>query len=82
MVFGREITKYQLKNDSSGFLVGDTQMLDSMPSHVFNSVEFNNYEVFSQRRRNEDDISLEVPNGYERHPNNYYQMWFNRDIYN
>ena len=82
MVFGREIANYQLKVDDYRFLIGDCQIVDSQPTHVFNSVELDNPLVFSKRRSVSEDISNVVPTGYERHPNNYYQMWHDRDIFN
>lgn len=82
MVLGREIAKYQLYNDDNRFLIGDCQILDGKPTHVFNSVDLDNPLVFSSRRGISEDVSSLVPTGYELHPNNYYKMWMDRDIYN
>jgi mannosyltransferase OCH1-like enzyme len=81
MVFGREITKYQLLNDDYRFLMGECQLIDSKPSHMFTDVTMSDSVIFSQRRASTEDISSEVPTGYEMHPNNYYQMWFDRTVY-
>jgi len=81
MVFGREIAKYQFDTPSN-FLIGDCQMMGSRPSHVFNTIDFDDPIVFSRRRSLNEDISKYVPTGYEKHPNNYYKMWFDRTIFN
>lgn len=82
MVFGREIAKYQINKDNTKFLIGDCQIIDGRPTHVFNSVELDNPVVFSSRRGIDEDVSSLVPSGYELHPNNYYKMWMDRNIYN
>lgn len=82
MVFGREIAKYQLQNDDTRLLVGDCQIVSGKPTHVFNSIDLDDPVVFSDKRAIRDDVSFAVPTGYELHPNNYYSMWMDRNIYN
>lgn len=82
MVFGREIANYQLSNDDHKLLIGDCQLVDSRPTHVFNVIGEPNALVFSSKRGIGEDTSSMVPTGYESHPNGYYQMWLDRDIFN
>jgi hypothetical protein len=81
MVFGKEVALYELKNPSMPFLVGECSMVDGTPTHQISSVLDHNPFVISTRRKIEEDISSEVPTGYEVHPNNYYRMWFNRSVF-
>lgn len=80
--FGRQVARYELESSRAVFMVGDCSMVDGYPTHQINSSMFDNPLVVSRRRRILDDISSEVPSGYERHPNSYYQMWLDRDIFN
>lgn len=81
LVLGEAVAKYQLGTKSLNFAVGECQMINSRPSHVFNFVQDSSPTVFSSRRPIEEDISSQVPAGYERHPNNYWKKWFERDIF-
>lgn len=82
MALGREIALYELKNSDMPFLLGDCSMIDETPTHQISVVMNENPLVLSTRRKIEDDISSEVPSGYEKHPNNYYRMWLERDVFN
>lgn len=82
MAFGKEVALYELKNSYMPFLIGECSMVNGSPTHQISSVLGKNPFVVSTRRKIEEDISLEVPSGYETHPNNYYRMWFNQDIFN
>lgn len=81
IAFGREVALHELEDPSMPFLVGECAMLGGTPTHQISSVLSENPLVVSTRRKIEEDISLEVPSGYETHPNNYYRMWFNKDVF-
>lgn len=79
--FGRAVAAYEMKNKSLPFLIGECSMVSGTPTHQISCVMDDNPLVISTRRKIEDDISSEVPTGYEKHPNNYYQKWLERDIF-
>lgn len=82
IAFGKEVALYELKNPNMPFLIGECSMVNQTPTHQISTVLDDEPLVVSTRRKNEDDISPEVPSGYEKHPKNYYRMWLERDIFN
>lgn len=80
--FGREVAAYEMEKGTLPFLIGECSMVDGTPTHQISFVIEDNPLVISTRRKIEEDISDEVPLGYEKHPNNYYKKWLDRDIFN
>lgn len=80
LAFGEEVAKYQLNNNRQNILFGDTVLIDSEPSHVFNEISLKNYQVFSSRRSLNLDVSSVMPSGYESN-SDYWFMYTNKNIY-
>jgi mannosyltransferase OCH1-like enzyme len=81
VAFGKSIAKYQIDTLDFNYLTGDTIMINDKPTHVFNSIEFEDYLPFSNRRGIHEHKDHILPQGYETRTN-YMDMYWNRDLYN
>jgi mannosyltransferase OCH1-like enzyme len=80
IAFGAEVALQQIEAKRYTYAIGDTQMIDNRPSHVFNLIELENTLVFSQRRAMNEEFRHLVPKGYEA-GSTYFNMWNARDIF-
>ncbi len=81
VAFGKSVARHQLSSLDFNYFIGETIMIDDRPTHVFSSIEQENYMPFSQRRGIHEHVDSVLPAGYQTRTN-YMDMYWNRDIYN